>query len=167
MMRLSQLSTIYIACSAFILLPSLSRKAPAQSLPQPPAAYEPDPAYSGKLSYDPSTCSRDPQGMIFFAVGRRVLRQPLDNLTYMAGLNAAGRRAMPHTLHPEEPEGCPDHPVQMAAYDIRRISPMPGDAPNAASADANRIILIINGGDSPFRQNSLFELMCRMHKLRD
>ncbi len=169
MMWLNRCFTIYIVCSALISLPLLSRNAPAQSPPPPTESVSPDGdyAYSGRFSYDPSTCSRDPQGMIFFAVGRRVLRQPMDNLGYMMGLNAAERRVMPHTLHPEEPVGCPDHPVQMSAYDLRRVSPVPGDAPAAASADANRISLIINDGDIPNQQNDLFELMCRTHKLRD
>ena len=99
MMRPGHLFALCIMGSAAGSLPLLTSKALAQPAPQPPAAYEPDMAYSGKLSYDPSTCSRDPQGMIFFALGRRVLRQPMDNLGYMMGLNAAERRVMPHTLH--------------------------------------------------------------------
>ena len=98
MMRPGHLFALCIMGSAAGSLPLLTSKALAQPAPQPPAAYEPDMAYSGKLSYDPSTCSRDPQGMIFFALGRRVLRQPMDNLGYMMGLNAAERRVMPHTL---------------------------------------------------------------------
>lgn len=144
---------------------------PALAQPIPPprgsVSSDGDYAYSGSFTYDPSTCSRDPKGMVYFAVGRRVLRQPLENLGYMTGMNAADRRAMPHVRHPEEPVGCPDHPIQMAAYDLWHISSMPGNVPNMAAADADKINLIIHGRDTPYRQNDLFELMCRTHKLRD
>ena len=151
-------------------LHSLSaEKAVAQTIPPPHGSVSPDGdyAYSGHFHYDPSTCSRDPHGMVFFAVGRRVLRQPMGNLGYMVGTNASDQKAMPHVRHPEEPVGCPDHPVQMSVYHLQRISAMPDDPPNAASAGADRINVVINGDDVPYRRNSLFELMCRTHKLRD
>lgn len=134
----------------------------AQPVPPPTGSVSPDGdyAYSGKFSYDPSTCSRDPQGRVYFAVGRRVLRQPMDNLSYMTGLNAAKRRAMPHVRHPEEPVGCPDHPVQMWSYTLGRVSAMPDDPPSPASADADRISVLVHAGDRPFRRNGAVARVC-------
>jgi hypothetical protein len=135
----------------------------AQPVPPPTGSVSPDGdyAYSDTFSYDPSTCSRDPQGMVFFAMGRRVLRQPMDNLGYMMGLSAAKRRVMPHVRHPEEPVGCPDHPIQMWSYTLRRVSAMPGDPPSPASAEADAIGAIVHAGDFPFRRNDLFKFFCR------
>ena len=142
-------------------------RAAAQDIPPPHGSVSPDGdyAYSGHFQYDPATCSRDPHGMVFFAVGRRVLRQPMDNLGYMIGTNAAFRRVMPHVRHPEEPVGCPDHPVQMQVYNLHRISAMPDDPPGPASADADRISAVVHAGDRPFRRNSIFEMICKEHKL--
>ena len=139
------------------------------TLPPRPAraAPPPEPAGNGKLRYDPSTCSRDPQGMVYFAVGRRVLRQPMDNLTYMLAFTDKHRLTMPHPRHPEEPEGCPDHPIQQEVYHLRRVSAMPGDPPNAASSYADRLSLIIHNGDIPNSRNGLFEFMCNKFTLRD
>ena len=151
------------------LHPLSADKAAAQTIPPPRGSVSPDGdyAYSGHFQYDPSTCSRDPQGMVFFAVGRRVLRQPMDNLGYMVGTSAADRRTMPQVRRPEEPVGCPDHPVQMRVYHLQRISAMPGDPPGPASADADRISVVVHAGDHPFRRNDLFGLVCKRNKLRD
>ena len=134
----------------------------AQTIPPPTGSVSPDGdyAYSGRISYDPAACSRGAGGMVYFAVGRRVLRQPMDNLGYMMGMDAADRRAIPHVKRPEEPAGCPDHPIQMFSYTLLRVSAMPGDLAGPASNDADRISALIHNGDRPARQNSFFTLVC-------
>jgi len=156
---------VIAACLAFWAAAS----ALAQPVPPPSGSVSPDGeyAYSGRIHYDPSICSRDPQGMVFFAIGRRVLRQPMDNLGYMMGLSAAKRRVMPHVRHPEEPVGCPDHPIQMWSYTLRRVSAMPGDPPSPASAEADAIGAIVHAGDYPARRNGMFPRMCAMNQPRD
>lgn len=95
----------------------------AQTIPPPQGSVSPEGnyAYSGTFSYDPATCSRYAGGMVYLAVGRRVLRQPMENLGSMNGGTTAMRRERPHVRHPEEPVGCPDHPDQTAVYYLSRI----------------------------------------------
>lgn len=64
-----------------------------------------------QIQYDPSKCAKDAHDMVYFAVGRRVLRQPKANLTYISGASVEFMNALPRPPMPDEPEGCPDHPI--------------------------------------------------------
>lgn len=139
----------------------------AVALGSPVARSQGDPAQNGHIHYDTSKCSKDPQGMVYFAVGRRVLRQPMANITYITLGPAAYLASLPAPPDPSEPIGCPDHPIQGLAYDLRRLSAMPNNPPNSASAYADRVGLVIGNGHFSSAENGLFDLMCRTYTLRD
>ena len=122
-------------------------------------------AASRALPYDPETCARDARDMVYFAVGRRVFRQPKDNLTYITLGVPAFRASLPQPPKPEEPEGCPDHPIQGAAFHLSHVSAMPDDPLGAGVQDADRIRLIVNGGDRPNSKNDLFKAICETYSL--
>ncbi len=146
-------------CAA--VLAGVVTAAVAQAQPIPPPAKgqgvgpNGDYAYHANYHYDPSKCSRDAAGMVYFAVGRRVLRQPLDNLVAMMGVSVSERRAMPQTRFPDEPWGCPDHPLQNATYTLNHVSAMPDAPTSPVAAQADAITVIIHDGEFPFRQDFL------------
>ena len=121
---------------------------------------------SGNLSHDPSSCSRDAEGMGYFAIGRRVLRKPAGNLVYMLSWPAKDRPALPVVKHPDEPEGCPDHPIQQAVYHLSHVSTVSKDQSGPTSLYADAVSVIVHGG-TPYTRNTLFEGMCQTHPLRD
>lgn len=148
------------ACLAlWVAVPALAQPIPP---PRGSVAANGDYAYSGSYKYDPSTCSRDPQGMVYFAVGRTVLRQPVDNLGYMGGQSPSKRQAAPRPPRPDEPWGCPDHPLQAATYTLLRVSAMPGDPPSPVAAEADAISAIVHDGNRPFRRNDEFRRACAL-----
>ena len=153
-------SAVAIGLLVFGLHAPLVTGAAAQPIPPPTGSVAPngDYAFSTNFKYDPSKCSRDPEGMVYFAIGRRVLRQPMDNLGYMM-VSPSERRAMPHVRHPEEAWGCPDRPLQMSVYHLNRISDVTGRPAGPASAGAEAIRVIMHDGE-PFRQNKMVRLAC-------
>ena len=88
---------------------------------------QPSPAYHREIPYDPSKCSSDAQNMVYFAVSRRVFRQPRPNLTYIPGYPIGQISSLPQPPKPEDPEGCPGHPIQGVAVGTARVYPMPGE----------------------------------------
>ena len=156
-------SAVAIGLLVFGLHAPLVTGATAQPIPPPTGSVAPngDYAFSANFKYDPSKCSRDPEGMVYFAIGRRVLRQSMDNLGYMM-VTPSRRQAMPHVRHPEEAWGCPDRPLQMSVYHLSHISDVSGSPASAASAGADAIHVIMHGGE-PFRQNKLVKAICANH----
>lgn len=122
---------------------------------------------SHQIPFDPSKCPNDPHGMVYFAVGRYVLRQPKENLIYITGGDPAFMASLPKPPKPDEPEGCPGHPIQGAAFDLRRISAMPGEPTNPASALADQLRLILNNGTVPIDMSYTFHGLCDNFRLRD
>jgi hypothetical protein len=104
------------------------------------------PAQNGQVHYDPSKCSKDPHGMVYFAVGRRVFRQPVENIGYIAAGSRPANAPYPSPPDPSEPMGCPDHPLPGGSYTLSRMSAMPEDKPNANSGYADHIVVVINDG---------------------
>ena len=103
---------------------------------------------------------------MYFAIGRRVLRQPAGNLVYMVSWPAKDRSALPVVMHPDEPEGCPDHPIQQAVYHLSHVSAVSKDQSGDASHHADAVSVIVHDG-TPYTRNTLFERMCQVHPLRD
>ena len=124
-------------------------------------------AESRRIPYDPSKCATDAHDMVYFAVGRLVFRQPEWNLRYIAGGSKEYLAALPKPPQPDEPEGCPGHPIQGGAFDIFPWSAPPGEAANAATAYADSLYLIVNDGNRPTSENGLFALVCKSYGLRD
>jgi hypothetical protein len=79
----------------------------------------PEEGSAAELQFSPSLCATDPGDTIHLALGRTVLRVPLDSLVYILDLHIEERSDAPEVPDPNEPEGCPDHPVQAAAYTLR------------------------------------------------
>ena len=97
--------------------------------------------------------------MVFFAISRRVLRQPMANLTYSIGQSVSERRDGPQSLHPDEPWGCPDHPLQMAVYHLSHVSDVTGSSVSSDPDLASSIYVILHNGP-PNRQDGLQALFC-------
>lgn len=124
------------------------------------------------LSFDPATCTRDPQGMVHFAVNRRVFRQPAASLRQVVGRSPEVMNRLPVPPKPDEPEGCPDHPIQGLAFSLWPFSALPSDTPNSASHHADALFLTVNGGTVPAEYTLAFTLICNRSrpddpKLRD
>jgi hypothetical protein len=128
-------------------------------------------AYHRSIPYDPSTCSSDAHDMVFFAVGRRVLRQPRPNLVYITGYMLNELIDLPRPPKPDDPEGCPDHPIQGAAYTLSHISAMPDDVRGNTPSYADRVRLVVNAGRGVLKgiveENDLFDLICKKYSLPD
>jgi hypothetical protein len=119
------------------------------------------------ILFDPLKCPDDPQGMVYFAVGRHVLRQPMENLTYIAGGDAAFMASLPKPPKPQEPQGCPGHPLQGAAFHLSHLSSMPGDPANSAGALADELSLVLNSGTVALTFDGAFHGICDKYGLRD
>lgn len=63
------------------------------------------------VTYDPSTCKTDAEGMVYFALGREVFRRPYQEGMSIRGISAEERAALPPSPDPTEPEGCPGNPL--------------------------------------------------------
>ena len=72
-------------------------------------------ALSEKLNqpvmYNPESCKRDAEGMVYFAVGRDVFRVPYEQKLQIRGMSEEERAKLPPRPDPTEPEGCPDNPM--------------------------------------------------------
>lgn len=145
---------------------TFSQPAVTQPIPPPmgPVYSNGDYPYTATFNFNPSTCSRDPEGLIYFAVGRRVLRHPFENLSILAGPTPSGRRAMPQVAHPEEPWGCPDHPLQMQAYQIWFTAP-PATDRQADAPNIRALSIKLNDGADVYRQNDTFDLICSSYNM--
>lgn len=106
-------------------IPALSATNTQQSTPAPksaPHTYPVEGGHHGKLVYDPTGCADDPRGMVYFAVGKRVFRQPIGNLFDITAWPTLRRPALPTPMDPLDPEGCPGHPIQEEVYHLRPFS---------------------------------------------
>jgi hypothetical protein len=130
-----------------------------------PARAQAFPSYHRQIPYDPASCPEDAHGMVYIAIGRHVLRQPRANLIHITGGSPAYSAALPKPPDPKEPEGCPRHPIQGAAFTLGRISAMPDEAPTAASRYADNIAVIINDGAAPAAENGAFAAMCKAFQI--
>ena len=124
-------------------------------------------AESGKIPYDPATCSTDAQDMVYFAVRWRVFRQPKLNLTYIGSESIPIMATLPKPPKPAEPVGCPDHPIQAAAFFFSHISAMPGEALNPASRLADSVSVVLNGANYTVDQNAVLDPICKKFRLPD
>ena len=79
-------------------------------------------ASSEIVHYDPSQCSTDPEGTVTIALGRVVLRVPMDALSSIADLPPQERAVAPVPPDPSQPQGCPDHPMIGRAFYFRYLS---------------------------------------------
>jgi hypothetical protein len=73
-------------------------------------------AFAETLTYDPESCSRDAKGMVYLAFDRVVLRVPAEELTLIRDLPPERLAEVPAPPNPNEPEGCPDHPIQAGGF---------------------------------------------------
>jgi hypothetical protein len=140
----------------------------AVALGSPVARSQGYPAQIGQIHYDQSKCSKDPQGMVYFAVGRRVFRQPMDNLVYISTGSPQDQALYPRPPDPSEPVGCPDHPIPGGSYNLRHFSAMPEDPPNAFSLYADHISVIVNDGShGAYTQDGLFNELSKTRGLAE
>lgn len=63
------------------------------------------------VTYDPSTCKTDAEGMVYFALGREVFRRPYQEPMSIRGMSSEEYAALPPRPDPSEPEGCPGNPL--------------------------------------------------------
>jgi hypothetical protein len=118
------------------------------------------PAQNGQVHYDPSKCSKDPHGMVYFAVGRRVFRQPMENIGYIAAGSRPANSPYPSPPDPSEPMGCPGRPLPGGSYTLSRMSAMPEEPRGAYTIYADHIAIIINDGSTgAFTRDGLFDLL--------
>ena len=93
-------------------------------------------ARAGELQFSPSSCATDPRKTIYLALGRTVLRVPLDSLVYILNLTQDDPLDPPKVPDPDEPEGCPDRPVQAKVYTLRvKQSELLGQADSAKASE--------------------------------
>lgn len=142
--------------------PPMAAVKPTSQLAEADRRTPPQPSKPRTLTYDQSKCAQDPQGMVYFAVGLRVYRQPASNLIRISGRDPDYMRTLPVPPSPDEPEGCPDHPIQGAVFVLSRVSAIPnGTTPHYA----DQMRVIINGG--PLKENRVFRGVCARSQLRD
>jgi hypothetical protein len=87
------------------------------------------PIANTNITYDPSSCKTDAEGMVYFALGREVFRRPFQGSMSIGGMLAEERAALPPPPDPSEPEGCPGNPVWGRSFSID-YEHLPAD-PNA------------------------------------
>lgn len=63
-------------------------------------------------TYDPAACATDPEGMVYIALGRIVLRLPMEQSLMTDRLEPYWPERMISPPDPSEPEGCPGNPSQ-------------------------------------------------------
>ena len=124
------------------------------------------------LHYDTSKCSTDPHDMVYFAVGRRVYRQPMENIFYIQGYSNKLRddAHLPQPPKPSDPAGCPDHPIQALGYYLRHFSALPGDTAKSLYANADKVPIEIINNPSPGLNavdTKSFDLICKTYHLHD
>jgi hypothetical protein len=73
-------------------------------------------ATAGTLSYDPESCATPAEGMVYLAFNRIVLRIPANELTLIRDMPSERLAKMPKPPKADEPEGCPDHPIQARGF---------------------------------------------------
>lgn len=99
-------------CNSLIAAESHQPKAQAEVASKPVTA-------SSGVKYNPSSCKRDADGMVYFAAGRTVFRVPYEKLLYIRGMGDQERAALPKRTDPSEPEGCPGNPLWGGSFRVQ------------------------------------------------
>ena len=90
-------------------------------------------AESSQLTFDPSLCAEDPGDFVYVALWQSVFRIPADQLFYILDHPPDELPRVPPPPKPDDPEGCPGHPIQAAVFDLAlRLDAWPtnvGDPP--------------------------------------
>ncbi len=68
---------------------------------------------------------------------------------------------------PDDPEGCPEHPIQGVAYTFWRFSAMPDEVRTAISTYADGIHVIVNAGKGVASADGTFRLFCERFAPRE
>jgi hypothetical protein len=97
-------------------------------------------ARAGELQFSPDLCATDPGDTIHLALGRTVLRVPLNSLVYILDIPQNDEADVPEVPDPNEPEGCPDHPVQARAYTLRAALSEPGGSGDLSDSAGTRFV---------------------------
>lgn len=140
---------------------------PTVSLADPKPRAEPTPPRPSSMAYQPEKCARDAQGMVYFAIRRRVFRQPADHLGYIMLGKPEEMRLLPTPPRPEEPKGCPDHPIQGLVFHLGRISAPPDDPTPPISQHADFMSVVVNGGTTAVTSDDSFDYYCSLAPGRD
>lgn len=70
------------------------------------------------LDYDPESCATPADGMVYLAFNRIVLSIPAFDLKSIRDMPPERLAKMPPPPNPNEPEGCPDHPIQATGFTL-------------------------------------------------
>jgi hypothetical protein len=73
-------------------------------------------ASADEFEYDSSHCTPDAKGFVYLEIGREVFRWPQEELTVIGDLPPELKAAAPQPPDPDEPEGCPGHPIQGRSF---------------------------------------------------
>ena len=105
-------------------------------------------AESSQLTFDPSLCAEDPGDFVYVALWQSVFRIPADQLFYILDHPPDELPRVPLPPKPDDPEGCPGHPIQAAVFDLAlRLDAWPtnvGDPP-LVEGKAWRFKLVASG----------------------
>ncbi|WP_375596579.1 hypothetical protein ABWI00_09860 [Algihabitans albus] len=115
-------------------------------------------AESSQLTFDPSLCAEDPGDFVYVALWQSVFRIPADQLFYILDHPPNELPRVPPPPKPDDPEGCPGHPIQAAVFDLAlRLDAWPtnvGDPP-LVEGGAWRFKLVASGPEQWGLQPSL------------
>lgn len=75
--------------------------------------------FNTSFSYNPDSCSKDAQGMVYFATGHTVFRVPYKDLLSIRGMSDTEKASLPARPKPNEPEGCPDNPAWGRGFSMK------------------------------------------------
>ena len=132
----------------------------------------PGDAQSDVVHYDPSQCATDPEGTVTIALGRIVLRVPMDELSSIGDLPPHERAIAPVPPDPSQPEGCPDHPMVGRSFYFQYLldavqENQPPHEPFPRRIDRLLLISVTQDywGMQPFWEHR-FERVCINHQLR-
>ena len=126
------------------------------------------PPQSGTAQFDPSKCSTDSGGKYYyFALGRHVFRQPIDNPAVISVPNGPEYLAsLPRPPIPADPVGCPGHPLQVSHYGFSHFVSTTNGQPSSASRNADHFKVGLNNSTFVGTQDELFQ-MCQTKDHRD
>lgn len=99
------------------------------------------PAPAQQQQFGGLRCAKNPQHMIYVAVGRHVYRQPAENLKYVHGISFETAAGLPIPPRRSEPEGCPDHPLRGIGFKFGPFSDV--GSPGAAETSIGGLIQLI------------------------
>lgn len=123
----------------------------------------------GRIQYDPTKCKINDNGLVYIAIDRIVIRQPIANLTYISRGGKSYIETLPSPPMPEEPEGCPGNPIQGLAFNFKHISYVGGTSQDTeVNTKTDRISIVLAAGDKPYlQQNEIYSLICQRFSLLD